>query len=55
MNLRQFHYMTKRELDCLTPEQAATVLYKMGFYSVKREQVGEYNRGNYDRRKRNAN
>lgn len=55
MNLRQFHYMTERELDSLTPKETATVMYEIKFYSVKREQVGIYNsRSNYPRRKPNA-
>jgi len=55
MNLREFHYMTKRELDCLTPQEAATLMYEVNFYSVKREQVGNYKpRGKYSRRKPNA-
>lgn len=55
MNLRQFHYMTERELDSLTPKETATVMYEIKFYSVKREQVGIYNsRSNYPRRKPNV-
>ncbi|MCZ6674226.1 MAG: hypothetical protein O7C75_14960 [Verrucomicrobia bacterium] len=47
--------MTKRELGCLTPQEAVLLMYEVNFYSVKMEQVGNHkSRGKYPRRNPNA-